>query len=1035
MFFLSERIRAVLGELNNLILSDGKLLRNIKIKETNIRNIEALSEDKAEWKPFGSTCRWGGVDKHFWFKAEFQIPQCFQGKTVVCETKTGREGDWDAINPQFLVYLNEKIKQGLDVNHRSFIIADNANAGDVYSIMFHAYSGMKEGLVEFNSSIYVLNKDVQRLYYDIKVSYDAVLLLESQDKQRIDTINCLNEAINIIDLRKPLSDDFNESILAAEEYLRKKIYSKNNAQKGISAYCVGHTHIDVAWLWTLAQTREKAIRSFSTVLALMDRYPEYVFMSSQPQLYKFIKEDYPEVYEKIKEKVMAGRWEPEGAMWVEPDCNLISGESLVRQLMFGTRFFKKEFGVKNRIVWLPDTFGFSAALPQIFKKSGIECFITTKLKWNEYNIIPYDTFMWKGIDGSEILTYFTTQNGAFLGPQSITEVWKSHKQKDINNSVLVPFGYGDGGGGATYEMLENGQRLINGIAGCPEIKMGKMGDFVDSLKISISEAKRLPKWAGELYFEMHRGTYTSIARNKRYNRKSEILYQDVEFLSILGSKIANKPYPQNKINAGWETILLNQFHDILPGSAIKEVYDESRKQYLNIINSGKAMLNESMRDIAKSIKIDKKSIVVFNQLGYKRNDIVKIQMPDGWNNVAIFDPDDGICTSQTVGGSKIIFYARNIPSKGYKVFEIRELKCDPSSMGSSQKDINISAEEMDNEFFNIKLDDSGNLTSIYDKVNDREVIKPGCKGNVLQAFEDLPYANDAWDIDIYYQEKMWEVDDLESIEIVENGPLRYTLKIIRKFMDSVIMQYLHIYRYIPRIDFESKIDWKEKHILLKTAFPVDIHTNHASYDIQFGNIDRPNHWNTSWDYAKFEVCAHKWADISEYGYGVSILNDCKYGHDIKDNLMRLTLIKSAVWPNIDADREMHEFTYSLYPHKGDWRGGGTVNMAYKLNYPMHAMIVDVHSGNLPDEFSLISLDCENVIAETVKKAEDSDDIIIRVYECYNMKSKVRAVFFKKIVKISECDLMENEISICKADSNTFIFEINPYEIKTFKLKI
>jgi alpha-mannosidase len=984
-----------------------------------------------DWKTFERTDRWGGRDKYFCFATQVTIPEEFKGETIVYNVRTGREADWDAVNPQFLVYVNGEIKQGFDVNHRRVTLTYNAVPGDVYSIILYAFSGMKEGLAELTSDISILNRNVERLYFDIKVPYDSALLLNKDDKDRIDLINGLNDAINMLDLRKPFSDEFNDSVDKTIHYLQNNIYDLKNANKKFTAYCVGHTHIDVAWLWTLTQTREKAIRSFSTVLSLMDQYPDYIFMSTQPQLYKFIKEDYPEVYEKIRKRVKQGRWEPEGAMWIEPDCNLISGESFVRQIMFGSRFFEKEFGVKNTIVWLPDVFGFSGAMPQILKKSGIECFMTTKLKWNETNLFPYDTFMWKGIDGSEILTYFTIHHGAFLGPQCVNEVWSTHKQKGLNREVLVPFGYGDGGGGATNEMLENGERLKKGVAGCPKIEMAGMKDFVASLKSSVKGNKKLPKWVGELYFELHRGTYTSIAKNKRYNRKTEFLLQDVELMSVMAKDLAGLAYQQDEINGCWETVLLNQFHDILPGSSIKEVYEESQQQYQAVTHTGNEILKDSVKAVVKNIDLKESSIVVFNQLSFIRNDVVQFDIPRGWSGVEIND-HARLCPSQATEDGKVLFYAENVPAKGFKVFTIRQT---PQVANQNTDILNSGVCELDNRFFNIKFDKNGNMESIYDKSNSRDVLKPGETGNVLQAFEDLPYANDAWDIAIYYQEKMWEINDIVSIETIEKGPVRSTVRIKRKFLDSEIVQDIYLYNDVQRIDFVSRVDWKEKGILLKAAFPVDLHADKATYDIQFGNIERATHWNTSWDYSKFEVCAHKWADVSEDGYGVSLINDCKYGYDIKDGLMRITLLKSAFWPHTEADREKHEFTYSLYPHAGDWRVGGTVPMSYNLNCPMYATVEEAHSGSMSGEYSLISLDCENVIVDTIKKAEDSEDIIVRLFECYNRRSKVRASMHKVIERLAECDLMENETEVRHCEGSSFEFEIRPYEIRTFKLRL
>lgn len=878
------------------------------------------------------------------------------------------------------------------------------------------------------------------MYYDIKVPLDAVTLLDKEDSRRIDTIRILNDCINLLDLRKPYSESFYQSVEEAIAFLQREFYAKSCGNASITATCIGHTHIDVAWLWTLAQTREKTVRSFSTVLNLMKSYPEYVFMSSQPQLYQYIKEDQPEIYAQMKERVKEGRWEPEGAMWLEADCNLSSGESLVRQILFGTRFFKEEFGVENKILWLPDVFGYSAALPQILKKSGIDYFMTTKISWNEYNKMPYDTFMWKGMDGTEILTHFisttnysevskshgTSYNGV-INPDQIMGAWQRYQQKNINHDVLVCFGYGDGGGGPTKEMLENARRLEKGIPGCPQVKIGKAVDYFKKLEDTVTGSGRLPKWVGELYLEYHRGTYTSMARNKKYNRKSEFLFQDVELFSAMSKHAASGYYPQSEINKCWETILLNQFHDILPGSSIKEVYEDSRAQYEKIAAKGQNLLNDCLDNIAGKISVPVPSVIVFNQLGWNRSDMVELTLPHGAESAGIRDLEGKLLPAQTLQGGKVLFYAENVPSKGYKAFTVEEAKSAPKVTSAFDQ-------TFENDYFRITFDTACSMTSIFDKTNNRELLKPGERANVLQAFEDKPHNYDAWDINIYYQEKMWEINDVVKVELTEDGPVRKTLRIERKFLDSWIAQDIQLYTQIPRIDFKTTIDWKEKHVLLKAAFPVDIHTEKASFEIQYGNVERPTHWNTSWDTAKFEVCAHKWADLSEDAYGVSLLNDCKYGHDIKDGLMRLTLLKSATWPNEDADRERHEFTYSLYPHAGGFREAGTVQMAYELNCPMYAAYRDANDGTLPHELSFAHVDKENVILEVVKKAEDSEDLIVRLYECYNRRTTATLGVYGKVTEVYECDLMEQPLHFVPTKSSSFTFEIKPYEIKTFKIK-
>ena len=489
MYFTLERVKRIVRELKDYCYPSREQIMSYKIKPGDIQgltelNPDSLHLDSSGWQDFGPEDRWGGRDRHYWFKTEVSIPERFDGRTVVYEVKTGREGDWDALNPQFLLYINGQLVQALDVNHREAILAENAKVGEVFSIALHAYSGMKEGLVELKSDLAVLDREVEKLYYNIKVPLEVAELIEPETKTRIDILNYLNDAVNLLDLRKPGSQAFMDSVTTANQFLEREFYEKYCGSEEVTAVCVGHTHIDVAWLWTIAQTREKAARSFSTVLQLMREYPEYVFISSQPQLYKFVKEDHPEVYQEIKERIREGRWEAEGAMWLEADCNLASGESLVRQVLFGTRFFEREFGVKNKILWLPDVFGYSAALPQILKKSGIDYFMTTKISWNEYNKIPYDTFKWRGIDGTEVLTHFvttqdagmsskshtTTYNGNLV-PTQVIGAWQRYQQKDLSNEVLISYGYGDGGGGATKEMLENARRMSRGIPGCPQVKL------------------------------------------------------------------------------------------------------------------------------------------------------------------------------------------------------------------------------------------------------------------------------------------------------------------------------------------------------------------------------------------------------------------------------------------------------------------------------------------------------------------------------------------------------------------------------------
>jgi alpha-mannosidase len=1043
MYFLLEHVNRIARELKGYVVLAAVPIEEFQVKEGNFRRPEDAEKAASGWTRFQPEMRWGGRDCHAWFRAEATIPQSFAGMPVAISVQTGDEG-WDAINPQFILYIDGEIVQGLDLNHREAILCERGEPGRTYRIDLNAYSGMREARQSLHAEVIALDEKVRKLYYDIAVPLGVLQDLSVDDKVRFDMLLVLNEALNRVDFRRPRSSSFYRSVDSAEAYLEEELCRKMCGHEDVFATCVGHTHIDVAWLWRIAQTREKAAASFATALKLMDEYPEYVFMSSQPQLYKFVKEDYPALYEEIRQRVREGRWEPEGSMWVEADCNVVSGESLVRQIMFGKRFFLEEFGVDNKILWLPDVFGYSAALPQIMRKAGIDYFMTTKISWNQYNKLPYDTFMWRGIDGSEVLTHFittrdyeesptswfTTYNGD-LKPSQVMGAWQRYQQKALNNDVLISYGHGDGGGGTTREMIENGLRMARGIPGCPRVRMETPRSFFDRLDKTVSGNKRLPTWVGELYLEFHRGTYTSMGRNKRANRKSELLYGDVETLSGF-AMLMGADYPQEDINHGWEGILTNQFHDILPGSSIKEVYDDSREDYDGIISSGHELARKALDIVVSEIGVDSMSVVVFNTLGYDRDDVAEFTVPENLEHPCVVDSDGQVipCQVATLDKKRIgLFTARGVPAKGYKTYTLLDSASEVSSR------LTVNSFKLENDYFELRLDEKGTFRSIYDKVNQRQVLKKGERGNRLLAFQDMPANWQNWDIDISYQEKMWEVDRVDKTEILEVGPVRAGIRIHKTFLDSKIIQDVLMYSDIPRIDFRTYIDWKQSQILLKAAFPVDVNAEEATYEIQFGNVERPTHWNTLWDVARFEVCGHRWADLSEGGYGVSLMNDCKYGYDIKDGEMRLTLLKSGIEPNPVADQEEHWFTYSLYPHGGDWKAASTVKAAYSLNVPLRARVVGSSAGSLPKTLSMIRIDADNVMLETVKKAESSDEIVVRLYEFENKRADVKAQFFRELTAVSECDLLENEINPVSQQGSAFSFEIRPYEIKTFKLKV
>ncbi len=1045
MEFLRERIGRIteyLGDLRYPMLQEITQYKFIQTadKFKDIRNL-----DTSSWEVFDHRQIWGGHREYYWFETLITIPKEYAGHCVIYELKTGKEGCWDATNPQFSLYVNGELKQGLDVNHREAVLAEDAVAGDTYRIVLSAFSGDTNFSLHLNSSVKVLDLRTEKYYFDILIPYEVACLLSDEDKEYHDIINKLNESINLLDLRKEHSQAYYDSLKSAQEYITEKFYDRYCGSREAKVFCVGHTHIDVAWLWTLSVTRDKVVRSFSTVLELMRRYPEYKFMSSQPQLYQYVKENAPELYQEIKKRVEEGRWEVEGGMWVEADCNLTSGESLVRQFLYGKSFFKEEFNKDNVILWLPDVFGYSSALPQIMKKCGIKYFMTTKISWNETNRIPYETFEWEGLDGTKILTHFIaakeydkvapvddpdinkTFYNALLNPSYVKGNWLRYGQKNLNDSVLMAFGYGDGGGGPTKEMLENYKRLQKGIPGCPVTIMSTTKDYFELLENQVAGHKYLPTWTGELYLEYHRGTYTSMGRNKKYNRRSEFAYQNAELYAVMDENWLKGEYPKDKIREAWEVILRNQFHDILPGTSIKEVYDESREEYEAIQTINHELVEQSLQHLADQIDAPKNSLVIFNPNSFESSGIVSFSCPKELINPQVYDGDFRVKCQKAQDG-KFIFAAECIPGKGYKTFSLKEEAVDKNL-------ILITEKHMENKYYSIDLNEKGYFTFIYDKKAKRNILKSGERGNVIISYEDRPHNFDTWNLDHYYEEKSWEVDDVEAIEVVEQGPVRATLRISRKYLDSHITQDISIYSDLPRIDIKNCIDWKEKQIFLKNYFPLDIHTDEATFEIQFGNVKRATHYNTSWDRARFEVCAHKWIDVAEDSYGVSFLSDCKYGYNVHNGVVGLSMIKSGIYPNPEADKEYHEFIYSIYPHTGNWKEAGTVAQAYLFNNPLSAIMKEREGGMLAASQSFVCVDCDNVVIETIKKAEEGDEIILRLYECFNRRNDVVLTFPKEIRYITECNLLEEDTGAIEHQGKNAFFAMKPYEIKTMKVKL
>ncbi len=1006
-------------EIKDYMISNITPITEIKVRETS--DFEQY-EDAVKAKDYRNISvgdKWGHGN-NAWFKINFTIPKNWKGKEVAAFIDIGGEG---------CAFIDGKPYQGVDINHQEILLATSAKGGESFEIVIDANSIIWHSPHDHSpktlkrAELATRNPEVQEYWFNLDILHQLAEVLPEDSPRKAKIIYTLNKSVDLFDYTNIDEESLKKSAIAANKVLQPLLNCKSEpSATNIAVH--GHSHIDVAWLWPYAETKRKVSRTFSTVMRMMEQYPDYLFSQSQAQLYQFCKEKYPTIYDQIKKRVKEGRWDVTGSMWVEADCNLCSGESLIRQIVVGKNFYKDEFGIETDVLWLPDLCGYSAALPQILQKARVPYFSTIKINWSQLNHFPYSTFHWKGIDGTSVLAHFppTTDYNAFPSPKTLKYQVEMFKEKDRSDWSLLSYGWGDGGGSADRRHLELLKRSKD-LEGLPRCKHMKVTDFFHT----IDGAAEYPEWVGELYFELHRGTYTTQAKNKWYNRKSELLYRDAEILSSIASPMGLE-YPLDELAKQWKDILLNQFHDVIPGSSIHWVYEDTDKMYPKIIEFGECTVKTALSKIIEGIDTtgDGDAIVIFNSLPWNRKDIASIK-PKSKSDYAILDPNGNEIASQIVGDS--IRFIAEAPSMGYTVYRL--VKRTPKI---AKNDIKITKTKVENKFYTIELDRNGTIKSLTLKSNGRELLPEGARGNMIQLYEDKPNDYDAWDIDMFYDDKVENITDVQSFEVVEHGPIQAAILIERKFGKSLLRQKMIVYSDNPRIDFETWVDWHEDHKCLKASFPVDVNATKARYEIQFGNIERPTHKNTSWDRAKFEVCAHKWADISEEGFGMSLLNDCKYGYHTKGNEMRITLLRAPKDPDPIADMGEHIFTYSIMPHEGDYIDAGTVRQGYELNVPMHAVVVKGTKGDMAKEMSFFTVSADNVILETVKRAEKEDATLLRFYECHNIRANVNVSAQIPFDKVYECDLMEDNIAEIKHTNNTFSFDIKPFEIKTFKLK-
>ena len=818
------------------------------------------------------------------------------------------------------------------------------------------------------------------------------------------------------------------------EEVKKALKSVAEFSKKFTLFFDSNAHIDAAWLWRDLETKLICRNTFSAVLHIMDVKPDFTYTQSAAQYYKWMQDFYPEVYKGIKERIKDGRWEVTGGMWIEPDCNLPSGVSWDRQLLYAKKYFRDSLGVNVKIGWNPDSFGYNWNMPMFYQNSGIDAFITQKIGWNDTNVFPYRVFWWESPDGSKILSYFP-----FSYVNTITQAYRLVdwlRQFEANTGfrkLMVLFGVGDHGGGPTIDMINRIQHLKK-LFIFPRIEYGTTTDYIKWLK--GQNLSKLPVWDDELYLEYHRGTFTSHGKIKKYNRELENLLAESEKFSSISTMCGNR-YPQNDLKGAWEKVMFNQFHDILPGSGIREIYIDAGEKYKEAEKISDFTLGNALASINKNINTseikDGQPLEVYNPLSWERTDIVKFNLPEGdKNNYSVYDINGKEISSQIIKKdyytNQILFIASGVPSLGYKTYILKKEK---SSMQNSE--LNVSIDNLENRFFKVTIDTStGWVKNILDKKKGKELFKD--EGNKLQLLEDKPAQWDAWNIGLTGVEYP---SHFRKAEVIEKGPVRIVVRLYRDYLkpgvikdyptpnfpSSFFTQDIILYNGLNRIDFETNVDWWEEHTMLKVAFPLSFSDTVATYEIPYGTIQRSTQRITKWQKARFEVPAEKWADMSSGNYGVSLINSSKYGYDINGNVMRLSLLRSPKWPDPTQDMGKHKIDYALYPHEGSWKQANVVKRGWEYNEPLIAVINDIHNGNLPSSNSFIKLEGDNLILTTMKKAEDSDAWIFQWYESQGKETEAALTLPETPKKIVESNFIEE-------DGNPVPFDGNVVKIKT-----
>jgi len=1034
--YTRERLRQLSEKLRARIYPETRPLAEILVSERLDNRISyADAQQLITFSPAHLGQQFGPLWSTYWFRLRADIPHEWKGRRVDLLWNTFGEGTlW--VDGRSIQGLNNEPVGPDGPTRKDAILLPRAKGGESLQFQIEmACNGLfgwetvwptpYEHISKFvldQADIALFDEEAWQLYHDFAILQQLEAEQLKGDLDKTWGGHLLAELNRFANLYRP--DDRDTWREGAK--ILKPLYKNTNASTVHECSAIGHAHIDTAWLWPLAETQRKCERTFSTATTYMEEYSDYTFACSQAQQYDWIRERNPDLYDRIRKFIKKGQWVPVGGTWIEPDCNIPSGEALVRQFLVGQRYFQKEFGVTCREFWNPDVFGYNGQLPQIMRGAGITRFLTNKLSWNRFNKPHHHTFTWEGIDGSEVLTHFppTEDYNAVVTVEQMRKGARDYKDHDRSQQSIVLYGFGDGGGGPTKAMIERLRRYKD-LQGLPRTEMRTSEQFWERLEKDITDR---PRMVGELYFEYHRGTYTTQAATKRGNRKSEILLHDVEFLSAMahmlhrlspeqrakvnGGLAAPSPataftYPTEELDHLWKLVLLNQFHDILPGSSITLVYDDAAKHYAEIAEAATRLREAAAAALAQSLVLNDGEtwLPTVNTTGYIRYEVV--ETPSG---------DLAMATAPPYGvGSASVAKQEN----GWE-HQVKLTRLDDGSVS------------LENGTIRATLSPQGMLVSLVELYTGREALS--APGNQLLMYEDDPNEWKAWDVDPFHMEMESLCPPAEKMEIVREDPLRCEVAFERRIgARSRMRQVVRLNAASLYLEFHCQVDWHEDNRMLKVAFPVNVRSMDATYEMQFGNAERPTHFNTSYDLAKYEVPGHRWSDLSEHGFGVALLSESKYGFSTYGNVMRMSLLRSPKRPDPEADMGQHQFAYALMPHAGNWRSGGVVEGATRFNTPLRVLPNEMMSNFI--SFARVEEDF-NLLIDTIKKAEDSDALILRLYECHGARGAARVRLALPITRATWCNLLEEEQEPAIVDDEgAVVVPYTPYKILTLKVEV